>query len=503
MKRDLSRLDGKSFDLLVVGGGIIGASIVRDAADRGLSCALVDAGDFASGTSSKTTKLIHGGIRYLEQFDFGLVRESLRERALLLKRAPKLVQPLRFLIPVKGNRPRPWPLIRVGIWLYDCFAGRSPLEPSAIAVGKKLHTIEPQLASSGIEKAALYSDAQMDDIRLVLENLQLADEAGAVPANYLAVQRWIIEQGKIVGAELKDALTGRSFPVRARVVINATGPWADKLRQLADPQAKPIVRPSKGIHLVYPDLGFKHALLLSAPKDDRVFFVIPWRGMSLIGTTDTDYAGDPSAAAAESDDIEYLIRETNSCLPGLNLKKEQMIASFAGVRPLVAEEKKDPWAVSRSHKIHTDPNGLITVVGGKFTTHRAIAQEVVDHLDGLFKEKQLRLCHTALAPIGCAEGNWRSPEIQALLQDLLKGGLIHPAQGTRLVQRYGKGASKIFQWIKEDPTQAQTLCAHHPFIRAEIRYASECEMAMTRDDILSRRLQVTWSSCRGSDFVFN
>lgn len=499
-RRDLSRIDGHSFDLLVVGGGIVGAGVVRDAAERGLSCALVDAGDFASGTSSKTTKLIHGGIRYLEQFDFGLVRESLRERALLLKLAPRLVQPLRFLIPVRGNRPRPWPLIRIGIWLYDLLAGKSVLESSTVAVGKKLNELEPKLASSGIEKAALYSDAQMDDIRLVLENLRLADEAGAVLANYLRVESWIIEQGKITGAELKDILTGRAISVRAKVVVNTTGPWADRLRQLADPSLKPLVRPSKGIHLVYPDLGFQHALLLSAPKDDRVFFVIPWRGMSLIGTTDTDYDGDPSAVSVETADIDYLIRETNAVLSGLDLKKERVIASFAGIRPLVADEKKDPWAVSRSHKIHTDSNGLITIIGGKFTTYRAIAQEAVDHLDGLFREKQLQLCHTAIYPLGCADGSWRSPELQSLMQELLRSGVLHPAQGSRLVQRYGKGALKIFEWIREDPSSAQLLCQHHPFIRAELRYATEEEMAMTRDDILSRRLQVTLTPCRGDDF---
>lgn len=463
MKRDLSALSQCTFDLLVVGGGILGAGIAWDASLRGLSCTLVEQGDFASGTSSKTTKLIHGGIRYLESLDFGLVRESLRERATLLRIAPHRVRPLPFLIPVAGRYPRPWPMVRLGVALYEWMAG-TPGQQKLLA-GGRLEQEEPFLAGSSFRRAAGYADGQMDDAGMVLDVAGAAARAGALLANHAAVSEWLLERAKIAGAVVEDRLAGGRREIRARAVINATGPWVDRLRRLADPVARPLVRPSKGIHLLYPDLGLRHALVISSRKDGRIFFLIPWRGMTLIGTTDTDYSGEPGQARAEAEDVEYLLREANAALPQARISRERIIATFAGVRPLAAQERKDPWAVSRMHHIHEDENGLVSIAGGKFTTFRKIAEEVVDRIARRFPDRTIGPCRTARTPLGPDRAR----------EEALAG------------------------WVRRDPRLGERLCPHHPSTWAEARYAVEEEMAASLPDLLWRRLQTGWSPCRGLD----
>lgn len=463
MKRDLAALAGRDYDLLIVGGGIVGAGICWDAAQRGLSCALVEQGDFASGTSSKTTKLIHGGIRYLENLEIGLVREALRERGTLLRIAPHLVRPLPFLIPVAGRFPRPWPMVRAGVALYGWLAG--PGQRREILSGERIGKAEPFLAESPFRHAAGYSDGQMDDAGMVLGALQAAARAGAALANHAAVAQWRIQEGRVSGAVVEDRLGGARHEIRARVVVNAGGPWVDRLRRLSDPSLRPLVRPSKGIHLLYPDLGLRHALVISSRKDGRIFFLIPWRGMTLIGTTDTDYDGDPGRARADAGDVDYLIREANAAVPQARLAKERVIATFAGIRPLAAQERRDPWAVSRMHLIHEDPNGLVSIVGGKFTTFRKIAEEVVDRIARRFPGRALAGCRTAQTPLG--------PDVER--------------------------AASLSRWVQADPALGQPICPHHRFTWAEARYAVEQEMAASLSDLLWRRLQTGWSPCRGLD----
>jgi glycerol-3-phosphate dehydrogenase len=311
-----------------------------------------------------------------------------------------------------------------------------------------------------------------------------------VVVNHCSVARFIMENGRVKGAEVEDRITGGRHCLRACVVVNATGPWADRIRQLADPSAGSIVRKAKGIHLVYPDLGLKQALLLSAPGDGRIFFLVPWRGLTLIGTTDTDFEGDPAQAQATDEDVRYLIDQTHQALPSLRLERDKIISTFAGVRPLVRYQvryqvpflkrylvpfkdlvpfKEDPWSVSRSHLIHEDPNGLISIVGGKFTTFRSMAEEVVDRLSRRWPKKRLKPCETAKAPLGSSSLRERS--------------------------------EKVFFWLKVDPTLGERLCPHHPFTRAEVRYAVEEEMAMTLSDLLWRRFQVGHSVCHGLDMA--
>lgn len=467
VKRNFLALAERDFDLLIIGGGIIGAGIAWDASQRGLSCALIEKGDFASGTSSKTSKLIHGGIRYLENLDFKLVREAIRERETLLKLAPHLVKPLPFLIPMKGKSPRPWPIIQLGVSLYDWMAGKGSVAGHRFLSGQEVAEKEPILALANAERGTIYHDAQMDDARLVLETVQAAAQSGAIVVNHCAVLRLLIEKKRVVGAELEDELTRQHCTLRARQVVNATGPWVDQIRRMADPSARPVIRPSKGIHLVYPDLGLKHAILLSSTRDQRIFFLIPWKGLTLIGTTDTDYEGDPGESTATRVDVEYLLGETNQLLPGLRLEKSKILSTFSGVRPLVAQEKKDPWAVSRGHRIHQDRNGLVSVLGGKFTTFRKIAEDGVDQIARRFPGKKLAPCRTSSSPLGQERLNLRN--------------------------------QKIFEWLQEDPQQKELLCNHHPFIRADVRWAIEEEMAVSLSDLFFRRLEIAHSACHGLD----
>ncbi len=398
MRRDLSEPKGTPFDLLIIGGGIVGAGIAWDASSRGLSCALVEQGEFAGGTSSKTTKLIHGGIRYLEQLDFRLVREALQERGILLSIAPQLVKPLPFLIPVRGVRPRPWPLVCLGVLLYDLLAGRKRIGRYRFLGGEELRQQEPRLVEAGYRRAVLYTDAQMDDVGLVLAVLKTAEAAGAVLCPQARVTG-LRREGGVAAAEVEDGLTRSRTWVRARRIVNATGPWADSVRRLSDPDARPLVRMSKGIHLVYPDAGFKEALVVSSERDGRILFLIPWNGRTLIGTTDTDYSGDPGEARAEPEEIAYLLEAVNRALPSFRFEEGKILSTFAGVRPLIAQEKKDPWAVTRSHRIHEDPGGLLTVLGGKFTTFRRIAEDVVDRVAPDFPGRRLAPCRTATTPL--------------------------------------------------------------------------------------------------------
>lgn len=496
MIRQPERLGGGPFDLLIIGGGIVGAGIARDAALRGLSVALVEQGDFVSGTSSKTTKLIHGGIRYLEQFDLQLVREACRERRTLLTLAPHLVKPLPFLIPVYRGGPRPAWKVRAGVLLYDWLAGRARLGPPAFYSPRRLQTVEPSLPEDRLQGAAQYYDAQMDDVRLCLENIFGAAEAGAVVVNYARVTGMHRQGGRICGAEVQ---AGRgSWVVQAKVVVNAAGPWADEVRRLADPQARPVVRRTKGIHLVYPKLPIRQAIVCSAGRDGRIFFVIPWRDWTLVGTTDTEFDGSPEQARATTDDVTYLLEETNRLLPKLRLQRERIVTTFAGVRPLADQGNPVPWHASRSHRIHEDANGLLTIVGGKYTTYRSMAEEVVDRVVTRVGWP-VTPCRTAVLPLG-GRDEWRADEgARAAMRELLGRGLLHPESHRHLIDWYGARCHALVTMIQRDPRLAAPLCPSSPHLRAQVRYAVEQEAATTLSDLLWRRLEMAWAPCQGLD----
>lgn len=394
MRRDISQLKTNHFDLLVIGGGINGCAIARDASLRQAKVALIEKDDFACGASGKTTKLIHGGIRYLEQLNFKLVYEALHERAILLKIAPHLVKPLEFIIPVYKHDPRSLLKIRTGVFIYDQLAKRDKICCHRTLKKNEVASLEENIDSHSLKGAVLYYDAQMDDIRLCLDNAISAYNAGASIANKTEVVGFMKSQGMTRGVEALDKLTGEKFIIRASVVVNVTGAWSNVILKMDEPQAPAITRPTKGIHIVYRKLPHTRAILLSACKDKRIIFIIPWRSFSLIGTTDTDYFGSLGSIYADTYEVEYLLKEVSRIFPEENINRDGIITTFAGLRPLVNTQGKPAWKVSREHLIRESPTGLISVVGGKYTTYRHLAQQVVDLALSRIKGRRFKECTT-------------------------------------------------------------------------------------------------------------
>ncbi len=397
MKRDIARLKSEEFDLLVIGGGINGCAIARDAALRGVKTALIEKDDFACGASGKSTKIIHGGIRYLEQFNLNLIYEALHERGILLRTAPRLVWPLEFIIPVYKGDPRPLIMMRTGVFIYDLLAGRANIHCHRPLKKDELMLFERGIASKGLKGGVLYCDAQMDDIRLCLDNAISAYQAGCCVANKVEAGGFIKREGQVAGAEVKDTLTWEKFAIRARYVVNATGAWSNRLVWADEPDAPAITRPTKGTHLIYRKLPITRAMLFSARKDNRIIFAIPWRDSTLIGTTDTDFNGSPDEVYAEPADVEYLLNEIRRVFPDEQIDKRGIITTYAGLRPLMNTQGIAPWKVSREHYIKESGSGLISVVGGKYTTYRRLAEQVVDRVILSFprKRESIKKCVTA------------------------------------------------------------------------------------------------------------
>jgi len=420
VRRDIGQLKANSFDILVVGGGINGCAIARDAALRKAKVALVEKSDFASGASGKTTKLIHGGIRYLEQFNFKLVYEALHERAVLLKTAPHLVRPLEFIIPVYKHDPRSLLKIRAGVFIYDLLAGSDNIRCHRTLKKDEVISLEQNIESRNLKGAVLYCDAQMDDVGLCLDNAISANNAGASVANKAEVLGFIKDKGRISGAETLDKLSGEKFVIRASIVINATGAWSNGIIKMDDPDSLAITRPTKGIHIVYKKLPHTRAILLSAHKDKRIIFIIPWRGLSLIGTTDTDYAGSLDDVYADVGEVEYLLEEVRRIFPAENIDRNGVITTFAGLRPLVNTQGKPAWQVSREHLIRESRAGLISVVGGKYTTYRRLAEQVVDLVLSKLKERQFKECITQTIGLSSPAYEVRETDLRKLIERAVK-----------------------------------------------------------------------------------
>lgn len=398
MTREPRALADGEFDVLVIGGGIFGAGVARDAALRGLRVALVDQADFASGTSSRSSKLIHGGFRYLEQRAFGLVRESCRERATLLKMAPHLVRTTPFLLPVYDGDPRSILVLRAGMRLYDLMSPAGSLPRHQSLDADRLRMKEPGLASAGLRGGLLYFDAQTDDARLCLETILHAADHGAVCVNYCRAQSMTMRGDRVESVQVRDECLGNSIDVRAKSYVNVAGPWVTQVAGLASSETSAIrLQPTKGVHVVLPRLAQSHAITFQSRRDGRIMFVLPWDDCSLVGTTDTDYTGDPGKVDVEPSDIDYLIGEVNELFPETKVSASDVIASFAGLRSLLKSDAASPSARSREQAIVRQGKNLFSVAGGKYTTYRAIAEEVVDRVCGLLDVKAP--CATATTPI--------------------------------------------------------------------------------------------------------
>jgi len=483
MQRDIQKFTQKAYDVLIVGGGINGAAIAHMAALNGLKVALLEKGDFASGTSSKSTKLIHGGLRYLEHLELDLVRESLRERALQLKSAPHLVHPLKFIIPVYDSDKRPLWMMKFGVWLYDALSGKYVVEKHRSLSVEEIGAMVPGIQRQGLVGGVMYSDAQMNDARLCLENVLSAVEKGAHVANYVKIHSFIQENGRTMGVIARDELTQHDFEVRAKRVVCTVGPWTNILMRREHEKSPSRIRPTKGVHIVCKGRISERALLVPERKGQRIFFIIPWMRNSLIGTTDTDYTGNPDHVSVEQEDIDYLISETKRVLPDIKLDQESIITAFAGLRPLV-NEAGDPHHISRKHIIRESYSKIIYVMGGKYTTYRKIAEDVMR-----------KLSKKPLVETGGQFPVYGSGPISGDASDLAKECDMDPAGIRDLMNFYGARFQDILHLVRNDPSLKAPICSCSSTILAQIVYAIKTEMACTDEDIIMRRLLIGYQEC--------
>ena len=379
---NIKQLKTAKFDLLIIGGGINGAGVARDAAMRGLKVALVEASDFAVGTSSRSSKLIHGGIRYLENFEFHLVFEALSERTKLFEIAPHLVHPLRFLIPLfENSRVGPFKM-GLGLMLYDMLAlFQTPEAHEKLNKNQTLSRI-PIIRGTDLVGSCVYSDAYMDDDRMVHETLRSANQAGACMVNYTKVIGSDIENDKVQAVQVIDSLTGEKFKIRCEHVASTVGPWTDLVGEKLVNDWKQILRPTKGVHLTISKdrLQLPNAVVMAAQKGNRIVFAIPRHEMIIIGTTDTDFTGDPATVTTDFADVEYLLKITNEYFPLAHITPEDIISSYVGVRPLVKDDSGSEGKTSREHVILSDKRGFTFVAGGKYTTYRLMSEQIVDRI---------------------------------------------------------------------------------------------------------------------------
>ncbi len=487
MKREFARLDA-AFDLLVIGGGIYGAWIAYDAALRGLRVALVEREDWGAGTSSASSKLIHGGLRYLEYGRFGLVRKALIERRRLLRLAPHRVRPLRFLLPVFADaRVSSWRL-RLGLTLYDLLAGRHAGTPRhARFDAERIGTLAPFLAASELRAGFAYHDAVHDDARTTLEIVAGALAAGAVAVNHAAAVTLSERDGRVTGARVRDVLSDAQVEIRAAMTVNAAGPWAPALAGGAAPAVRfPGVRFTKGVHLVMPPLGRDDALLLTAPQDGRVFFLIPWYGTTLLGTTDTDHHGAPETAVISAADIDYLLTAVNARCPGLAWTPADIRGAFCGLRTLQAQAGKGASAVTREWLLSEPRPGLLMPIGGKFTSARVEAELTVTRACAV-AGRHASPSETATRAFPWAPSEpWPEWLPRACAQAALLD--INDTDARVLAERHGANVDTVLRLIRNDKTLGGRLHPALPFLRAEVVHAARDEQAQTLIDVLRRRL---------------
>ncbi|RZU60893.1 glycerol-3-phosphate dehydrogenase/oxidase [Zhihengliuella halotolerans] len=481
---------GAELDVLIVGGGIVGAGSALDAVTRGLRVGIVEARDWASGTSSRSSKLIHGGLRYLEMLDFGLVHEALQERGLLLDRiAPHLVKPVPFLFPLT-KRFFERPFVGAGIALYDGLAmasGRSRGVPLHRHFSRRgTLRAAPSLKDDAFVGSIRYYDAQVDDARLVVDVVRTAAKYGAQAANRVKVVDFLREGERVVGARLEDQETGELFEARAKQVINATGVWTDETQDLVTDRGQLKVRASKGIHLVVPRDRFQSTVGLILRTEKSVLFVIPWGRHWIIGTTDTDWKLDKAHPAASSKDIDYVLNHVNKILKR-PLTREDVEGVYAGLRPLLAGENDSTAKLSREHVVAHPVPGLVVVAGGKYTTYRVMAKDAVDEAVRSLDASAPESCTDTIPLLG-AEGYkaaWNSRN------RLARWSGVHVARVEHLLSRYGSLTRDVLELIRADETLGEPLPGADDYLGAEVVYATTHEGARHIHDVLTRRTRIS------------
>jgi glycerol-3-phosphate dehydrogenase len=512
MSGRLGTIHGQSFDVVIIGGGMAGAGIARDAALRGYRTLLLERKDFAFGTTSRSSKLIHGGLRYLELYDFDLVRESLRERERLQRLAPHLVRPLPFVIPVYRGAKRGMIMIRLGMKLYDLLTpGKRTEHYRTMSPGETLRR-EPHLEPRDLVGAGYYfDDLLLFPERLCLENILSAQRWSATVFNYTEVTgitsrepRGPSHEGRASTAEweieARNVLTGEGARVAARVVVNAAGPWVDRVRRMAGvDQARRCVRTTKGIHLLLPHIT-DHAVYIAAKRDERMFFVIPWRNFSLVGTTDTDFDGDLDRLAATREEVQYLLTETQRVFPTARVREDEIAYTYAGVRPLAFEEGKSASAISREHRVipEGEDGTFLSITGTKLTCYRSLAEETVDRVGRLLGRPVPCRTH-GLALDGSDGDGTIEARLWADVADLSRQSGLDPEQIQNLVETYGRRYTAVLEIAGGAPELKERLCKQNPDIRAQLVYAMERELTETLRDFLFHRTGIGTSPCLGKD----
>ncbi len=484
----LDRLAGTEFDVLVIGGGITGAGAALDAASRGLRVALVEARDLASGTSSRSSKLIHGGLRYLEQFDFKLVWEALRERDLLVsKLAPHLVKPVSFLYPLH-RKVLERPYVGAGLVLYDAMEGtKRPVPHHKHLTVRGALRLAPGLKPAGLAGALLYYDAQTDDARYTVTVARTAAAHGALIANRVSAQKLLRgDEGQIVGARVRDEETGQELEVRAKRVVLCAGVWTDLVHELGGIRAGYKVRMSKGVHIVVPYEAIRADTGIISRTEKSVLFIIPWGQRWIVGTTDTDWTGDRAEPTPTGEDIDYILEHANRVLDR-PLTRADVIGVYAGLRPLVAADDSKPTTkLSREHVVDTPVPGLTSIAGGKFTTYRLMARDVVDAAVADFG-RWVPASVTDQLPLLGADGlAAAAAEADRLAEDY---GV--PADAVEhLLERYGTLTEEVLELTRDDPALVRPLADGHPYLAAEVAYAVTHEGALHVEDVLVRRVRL-------------
>lgn len=512
--RDFPTIQKETYDLIIIGGGINGAGVARDAALRGLKTILIEKSDFASGTSSWSTRLVHGGLRYLEYFEFPLVRESLREREVLLRTASHLVQPLMLTVPVYSGRSRPYWKIQAGMFLYDIFSFDKTLPPHRMLPKRKLRQLFRYLEPENLKGAAQYYDAQATYAeRLCLENILSAQAEGATVLNYVEVKKLERQGNRITHLACKDRLSEQEFTLQCSdhtVIINTSGPWVDQIckRGAANGSDAPIgtrkkIGGTKGSHIIVdtfagaPDT----ALYVEAKTDGRPFFIVPWLDMYLIGTTDLPFQGELDNIKADNDEIDYLLTETNNIIPTAQLCREDVKFTYSGVRPLPNEEGKKPGSVTRKHILHDHSKegvvNLISLIGGKLTTYRHVGQEMVDVI---FKKlgRQAPLCSTEKMPLP----GYILPTDSSLQKARDQYSPLVPLKTIHhLFGLYGAKALEVLELAESEPELAELITPELPDIKAQIVYAIRSELAHTILDITRRRTTLAMQAHYGLELL--
>ncbi len=492
----LNRLKSERFDLLVVGGGITGVGIALDAASRGFKVALVEKNDFASGTSSRSTKLIHGGLRYLKNYEFKLVREVGKEREVVFKNAPHLVKPMPILLPLTRHGQLGPKMTSLGLWIYDRLAGVKVSERRRMLSSQKVAEVEPLLNGAAVVGGGLYVEYRTDDARLTLEIAKKAINFGGVLVNHVEVSDFLYEDtskrtGQVSGASCRDVLRGDQIEIKADMVVNACGPWVDMVRNLNEPiDGKRLVL-TKGVHIVVPkDKLPVNQILYFDVADGRMIFAIPREGMTYIGTTDTHYESATQEPGVTWEDVDYLLNAANEMFPSIELKRQDVCSTWSGLRPLIFEPQKGPSELSRQDEIFVSKSGLISIAGGKLTGYRKMAERVMDVVYSKISNKQKRDCASQSVTSDIALGAQpfvNESEVIELIDRLGSeiqacGGPIEHAD--TLVRRYGREAIKIWESARE---KMKVDFDEEKLFMEELSYCLNHEMVQTPADFLVRR----------------